>query len=36
VRVIQFYYDSNNLLTAITAPGFDGSTRTAVRLHYSI
>jgi hypothetical protein len=33
-RMIQFYYDSNNLLTAITAPGFGGSTRAAVRLHY--
>jgi YD repeat-containing protein len=33
-RVSQFHYDSSNLLTAITAPGFDGSTRTAVRLHY--
>jgi RHS repeat-associated protein len=34
-RVIQFHYDSNNLLTAITAPGLSGGTRTLVRLHYS-
>ena len=33
-RVINFYYDYNNLLTAITAPGLDGGTRTLVRLHY--
>jgi RHS repeat-associated protein len=34
-RVITFYYDSNNLLTAITAPGLtSGTTRTLVRLHY--
>jgi RHS repeat-associated protein len=34
-RVINFYYDSNNLLTAVTVPPFSGSTaRTAVRLHY--
>jgi YD repeat-containing protein len=45
-RVVQFYYDSNNLLTAITAPGVsqamddsgnvssNSSTRTLVRLHY--
>ncbi|MCI0393184.1 MAG: RHS repeat-associated core domain-containing protein [Acidobacteria bacterium] len=33
-RVIQFYYDSNNLLVAITAPGFDGTMRTIVRITY--
>ena len=33
-RVINFHYDSNNLLTAITAPGLSGGTRTLVRLHY--
>ncbi|HYY58360.1 MAG TPA: hypothetical protein VE842_13585, partial [Pyrinomonadaceae bacterium] len=34
-RVITFYYDTNNLLTAITAPGLtSGTTRTLVRLHY--
>ncbi len=38
-RLIQFHYDSNNLLTAITAPGFTdsqgGSTpRQVIRLHY--
>ncbi|HET8783921.1 MAG TPA: hypothetical protein VFM63_16025, partial [Pyrinomonadaceae bacterium] len=34
-RVINFHYDSNNLLTAVTAPPFSGSTpRTLVRLHY--
>ena len=34
-RVITFHYDANNLLTAITAPGFNGGTpRTLVRLHY--
>lgn len=33
-RVINFYYDSNNLLTAITAPGLTSGTRTLVRLHY--
>src|SRR5215208_4448667 len=34
-RTINFYYDSNNLLTAITAPGLNGgSPRTLVRLHY--
>lgn len=45
-RVVQFYYDSNNLLTAITAPGIsqamddsgnvsaNSSARTLVRLHY--
>jgi RHS repeat-associated protein len=34
-RVIEFHYDSNNLLTAITAPGLGEGTRTLVRLHYS-
>src|SRR5713226_444033 len=34
-RTISFYYDYNNLLTAITAPGYNGgSARTLVRLHY--
>ena len=34
-RVINFYYDPNNLLTAITAPAVNGTgTRTLVRLHY--
>jgi len=34
-RVINFSYDANNLLTAITAPGYNGgSARTLVRLHY--
>lgn len=34
-RAIDFYYDTNNLLTAITAPGLNGgSVRTAVRFHY--
>jgi len=34
-RVVNFHYDTNNLLTAITAPGLNGGTRTLVRLHYS-
>ena len=33
-RVINFHYNANNLLTAITAPGLSGGTRTLVRLHY--
>jgi RHS repeat-associated protein len=33
-RVIQFYYDSNNLPVAITGPGLDGSTRTLMRITY--
>lgn len=34
-RTVNFYYDSNNLLTAITAPGYNGgSARTLARLHY--
>jgi RHS repeat-associated protein len=33
-RTISFSYDYNNLLTAITAPGYTGGTRTVVRLHY--
>ncbi len=34
-RVVNFHYDINNLLTAITAPGLTtGTTRTLVRLHY--
>ena len=33
-RIFTFHYDTNNLLTAITGPGLNGSTRTLVRLHY--
>ena len=33
-RVVNFHYDYNNLLTAITGPGQNGGTRTLVRLHY--
>ena len=33
-RIIQFYYDSNNLPVAITGPGFNGSTRTLMRITY--
>jgi RHS repeat-associated protein len=34
-RTIQFSYDSNDLLTAITAPGYDnGQPRTVARFHY--
>jgi RHS repeat-associated protein len=33
-RVVNFSYNANNLLTAITAPGLGGGTRTLVRLHY--
>lgn len=33
-RVVNFHYDANNLLTAITAPGLSSGTRTLVRLHY--
>ena len=33
-RVINFSYDANNLLTAITAPGLGGGTRTLVRFHH--
>jgi len=34
-RAINFYYDSNNLLTAVTAPGYNGAApRTLVRFHY--
>lgn len=33
-RSINFHYDYNNLLTAITGPGLNGSTRTLVRLQY--
>jgi hypothetical protein len=33
-RVVNFHYDANNLLTAITAPGLGTGTRTLVRLHY--
>jgi RHS repeat-associated protein len=36
-RTINFCYDRNNpnLLTAITAPGLNGTTRTVVRFNYS-
>jgi RHS repeat-associated protein len=34
-RVINFHYDANNLLTAITAPTLGTDTRTLVRLHYT-
>jgi RHS repeat-associated protein len=33
-RVINFHYNPTNLLTAVTAPGLNGGTRTLVRLHY--
>jgi RHS repeat-associated protein len=33
-RVVNFYYDANGLLTAITGPGLNGGTRTLVRLKY--
>jgi len=33
-RVIDFHYNGNNLLTAITAAGLGGGTRTLARLHY--
>ncbi|HJP91183.1 MAG TPA: RHS repeat-associated core domain-containing protein [Pyrinomonadaceae bacterium] len=33
-RVISFYYNSNNLLTAITVPGLSSGTRTLARFHY--
>jgi hypothetical protein len=34
-RTVQFSYDSNNLLTAITGPGLgDNSVRTLARFHY--
>src|SRR5712692_7150007 len=33
-RLINFSYDPNNLLTAITAPELGGGTRTLVRFHY--
>jgi RHS repeat-associated protein len=35
-RVITFYYDANNLPTAITGPDLNGGTRTLVRLHYRL
>ncbi|HKY27415.1 MAG TPA: DUF4214 domain-containing protein [Pyrinomonadaceae bacterium] len=34
-RTVTFHYDSVNRLTAITAPGLNGGTRTLIRLHYS-
>src|SRR5262249_31861857 len=33
-RPIDFHYDTNNLLTAITGPGLNSTVRTLVRLHY--
>src|SRR5439155_1746915 len=34
-RTLFFYYDANNLLTAITAPGLNGGQdRTLIRFHY--
>jgi len=33
-RSITFSYDYNNLLTAISAPGLSGGTRTLIRFHY--
>lgn len=33
-RVINFYYDANNLLTSVVGPGLNGGTRTLLRLHY--
>ncbi|HEV7475020.1 MAG TPA: DUF4329 domain-containing protein [Pyrinomonadaceae bacterium] len=33
-RVISFYYDYHNLLTAITTPGYGSGDRTLVRLTY--
>jgi RHS repeat-associated protein len=33
-RVINFYYDYHNLLTAVSGPGLNSGTRTLVRLHY--
>jgi len=34
-RLVNFHYDANNLLTAITAPALGTGTRTLVRLHYA-
>ena len=33
-RAISFHYDTNDLLTAITAPGYISGSRTLARLHY--
>ncbi|HEU4769379.1 MAG TPA: hypothetical protein VFS77_18570, partial [Pyrinomonadaceae bacterium] len=34
-RTINFHYNYNNLLTAVTAPGYNGgAARTLIRLHY--
>lgn len=33
-RFTYFRYDANNLLTAVEGPGFNGTTRPLVRLHY--
>jgi RHS repeat-associated protein len=33
-RTVNFHYNYNNLLTAVTGPGLSGGTRTLVRFHY--
>jgi RHS repeat-associated protein len=33
-RPINFHYDANNFLTAITGPGLNGGTRTLLRVNY--
>jgi RHS repeat-associated protein len=33
-RTVNFHYDASNLLTAVTGPGLNGTTRTLVRLQY--
>jgi hypothetical protein len=33
-RTVTFWYDINNLLTAITGPGLNQTTRELIRLHY--
>ncbi len=35
-RVVRFHYDAGGLLTAIDAPGLNGSPRTLVRLQYRL
>lgn len=35
-RVIEFHYDSQQHLTTITAPGWQGQDRTIARFHYSV
>jgi RHS repeat-associated protein len=34
-RLINFHYDDGGLLTAVSAPGLGGETRTLLRLHYT-